>query len=144
MCHFIFSTPQNTKVLQVVKHHRLNNSNNNSSSSRLSWAFGKLKNRAWTAAHSSAHNFSPSILLYHIRLESQTVWWVPLFVLLFMLPPCHFLLYSSNTIVTLTEETNRSSHSDTFMCAKLRTYKLLLLMDNRAYFALNPGGTSSL
>ena len=30
-----------------------------------------------------------------------------------MLPPCHFLLYSSNTIVTLTEETNRSSHSDT-------------------------------
>ena len=27
--------------------------------------------------------------------------------------PCHFLLYSSNTIVTLTEETNRSSHSDT-------------------------------
>ena len=32
---------------------------------------------------------------------------------LFMLPPCHFLLYSSNTIVTLTEETNRPSHSDT-------------------------------
>ena len=31
----------------------------------------------------------------------------------FMLPPCHFLLYSSNTIVTLTEETNRSNHSDT-------------------------------
>ena len=30
-----------------------------------------------------------------------------------MLPPCHFLLYSSNIIVTLTEETNRSSHSDT-------------------------------
>ena len=30
-----------------------------------------------------------------------------------MLPPCHFLLYSSNTIVTLTEETNKSSHSDT-------------------------------
>ena len=27
--------------------------------------------------------------------------------------PCHFLLYSSNIIVTLTEETNRSSHSDT-------------------------------
>ena len=27
--------------------------------------------------------------------------------------PCHFLLYSSNTIVTLTEEINRSSHSDT-------------------------------
>ena len=32
---------------------------------------------------------------------------------LLMLPPCHFLLYSSNTIVTLTEETNRLSHSDT-------------------------------
>ena len=30
-----------------------------------------------------------------------------------MSPPCHFLLYSSNTMVTLTEETNRSSHSDT-------------------------------
>ena len=30
-----------------------------------------------------------------------------------MLPPCHFLLYISNTIVTLTEETNRASHSDT-------------------------------
>ena len=27
--------------------------------------------------------------------------------------PCHFLRYSSNTIVTLTEETNRSSYSDT-------------------------------
>ena len=27
--------------------------------------------------------------------------------------PCHFLLYSSNTIVNLTEKTNRSSHSDT-------------------------------
>ena len=31
----------------------------------------------------------------------------------YMLPPCHFLLYSSNTIVTLTEETNRSRPSDT-------------------------------
>ena len=30
-----------------------------------------------------------------------------------MLPPCHFLLYSYNKIVTLTEETNRSCHSDT-------------------------------
>ena len=30
-----------------------------------------------------------------------------------MLPPCHFLLYSSNAIVTLTEETIRSNHSDT-------------------------------
>ena len=29
-----------------------------------------------------------------------------------MLPPCHFLLYSSNTIVTFTEENNGSSHSD--------------------------------
>ena len=34
--------------------------------------------------------------------------------------PCHFLLYSSNAIVTLTEETNRSSHSDT---KKLDHYK---------------------
>ena len=31
---------------------------------------------------------------------------------MYMLPPCHFLLYSSNTVVTLTEETNRTSHSD--------------------------------
>ena len=33
--------------------------------------------------------------------------------LILMLPPCHFLLYSSSIIVTLTEETNRSNHSDT-------------------------------
>ena len=29
-----------------------------------------------------------------------------------MLPPCHFLRYSSNIIVTLTEETNRLNHSE--------------------------------
>ena len=39
-----------------------------------------------------------------------------------MLPPCHFLLYSSNTIVTLTEETNVNVcvylHTKTFMSYK--------------------------
>ena len=37
----------------------------------------------------------------------------PNFRSVLMLPPCYFLLYSSNIIVTLTEETNRPSHSDT-------------------------------
>ena len=45
---------------------------------------------------------------------------------LFMLPPCHFLLYSSNIIVTLTEETNRLNHSDTYRLIQLAKQTRLL------------------
>ena len=49
----------------------------------------------------------------------------------YMLPPCHFFLYSFNTIVTLTEETNRSGQSDT---KKLDHFIICILMMEFYFF----------
>ena len=53
-----------------------------------------------------------------------------------MLPPCHCLLYSSNTIVTLTEETNRSSHSDT---KKLDHFTICNIIISPSHITLDVG-----